>query len=66
MPLKRFFERISDGGYGPHVKIRPNGSRYVDADEHFRDNEDWKNKVSQLGSLFKESTKESTTEHRDG
>ena len=65
MSLKSLFERIIDGGYGPHVKIRPNGSRYVDADEHFRDNEEWMEKVSQLGSLFKKDAEEKTTETRE-
>lgn len=66
-PLERLFEKMGwrKGGYGSHVKVRPNGSRYIDADEYFRGNAAWQEKVSQLDSLFEEDTKEKTEENRD-
>ena len=65
--LERLFEKMGlrKGSYGPHVKVGPNGSRYIDADEYFRGNEAWQEKVSQLDRLFEEDTKERTEENRD-
>ncbi len=66
MVLERLFgKKDSNEGYGPHVKVRPNGSRYVDADEHFRNNEDWMKKIDQLDSLYEKEAEEKTTGNKD-